>query len=236
MTRKKPSVRDVTERPAYSVGEAAHYLRMSPMTLQSWALGRTYPTASGIKRWQPLFDIADKRGRRLSFINLVEANVLAAVRRDHGVAMPKVRAALDFVRAELDVARPLADEKFETDGVSLFVKRYGELINASQSGQRALRGMLDAALQRIERSAPDGVPVRLYARGPTDAAAPSRFVAFDPNIAFGRPILVTSGVPVAAIAGRFRGGDTIHFLAEDYGVGAEAIEEALRQAELLRAA
>ena len=226
---------NVFERPTYGIREAAQYLRLNPTTLQSWALGRSYPTAKGDKHWPALFEIADHRRRLLSFTNLVEANVLAAVRRDHGVKMPNVRAALEFVQQQLQVKRPLADEKFETDGVGLFVERYGELIEASKHGQQVLRGMLDDALKRIERSEPDGVPIRLFPRG-FNQSPRSEFVAFDPMVAFGRPSLVKSGAPIAAIANRFRGGDSIAFLAEDYGVGAEAIEEAIRQADVLRAA
>lgn len=227
---------EIRERPAYGIHEAAHYLGLSPSTLQSWALGRRYPTTSGMRHWSPLFDVADKRNRRLSFINLVEASVLAAVRRDHGVRMPAVRAALDYVRERLNVPRPLADQKFVTDGVGLFVERYGRLIDASRQGQQVLQGMLDAALRRIDRAEPGGVPIRLYPnRSPNDRER-AHYVAFDPAIAFGRPALVGAGVPIAAIAERFRAGDTMTFLAQDYGVGSDAIEEAIRLADNLRAA
>jgi len=230
----KPTPKDIKERAAYGIGEASRYLHLNPTTLQSWALGRTYPTTEGEKQWPALFEIADRQNRRLSFINLVEANVLGAVRKDHGVAMPKVRAALDFVRKSLNVRRPLCDQQFETDGVDLFIQHYGKLVNVSRSGQIALEEMLRAALRRIERNI-DGIPIRLYAAGPQDRER-SAFVAFDPEIAFGRPALVGSGAPVAAINERFRAGDSIRDLAEDYGVERDAIEEAIRQAELLHAA
>src|SRR5437773_4870501 len=107
---------DIRERPAYSIAEAARYVRMNPTTLQSWAVGRDYPTANGPREWQPLFAIADKRNRRLSFLNLIEASVLASVRKQHGIAMPKIRAALDYVRGQLGTERPLYHEQFQTNG------------------------------------------------------------------------------------------------------------------------
>lgn len=232
---KHTRLNDLRERPAYSIGEAAHYLRMNPMTLGSWALGRGYSTTEGAKHSPALFKIADPRNRRMSFTNLVEANVLSAVRRDHKIAIPKIRNALDFVREQLGVKRPLCDEKFETDGADLFVMRYGELINASRSGQIALRELLETALKRIEREAPTGAPVRLFAAGP-DEQARSPYVAFDPKIAFGRPALIRAGTPIAVIADRFRAGDSMDTLAGDFGVERQAIEEAVRQADLLRAA
>lgn len=231
----KHTANSVRETAAYSVGEAARYLHLNATTLQSWALGRTYPTAEGEKTWPALFEIKDRKNRRLSFINLVEANVIAAVRRDHGVAMPKIRAALDYVQKTLKVARPLCDQEFETNGVDLFVQHYGELVNVSHSGQIAMAEMLHAALRRIERNM-HGVPIRMYAAGANDQAKRSAFVAFDPAIAFGRPALVGSGAPIAAINERFRAGESMKDLAEDYAVDRDAIEEAIRQAEILRAA
>jgi len=232
---EKLTAEQIRERPAYSIAEAARYLRMNEQTLGTWALGRRYKTANGEKQWPALFRIADRRGRRMSFTNLIEGNVLSALRRQHGVSVPKIRDALNYVRDQLNVARPLADEQFGTNGVDLFVERYGKLMNASRHGQLAIRELLQAALRRIEREAPSGVAIRLYAATP-DERERSQFVAFDPAIAFGRPALIGSGVPIAAIAERFRAGDSISALAEDYAVGRPAIEEAIRQAELLRAA
>jgi uncharacterized protein (DUF433 family) len=231
---ERPSVIDVRNRPAYSVGEAASYVHMSPATLQSWALGRKYPIADGEKTWPALFEIADRDARRLSFANLVEANVLAALRRDHRIAMPKVRAALDFVRERLRVNRPLLDQQFETDGVDLFVEHYGNLINASRSGQHALEEMIRAALRRIERD-DAGFPIRLFPIGPR-ASERSPYVAFDPMIAFGRPAIVGAGAPVEVVYDRFEAGDSTDDLAADYGVERAAIEEAIRQAGHFRRA
>jgi uncharacterized protein (DUF433 family) len=231
---ERPSAFDIRNQPAYSVAEAAHYLRIAPATLQSWALGRAYETASGQKQWPALFVVSDPVRRRLSFVNLVEASILAAVRRDHGVAMPKIRDALDYVKTELGVDRPLCDQQFETDGVDLFVDHFGQLINASRSGQITMKEALRIALRRITRDT-QGIPIVLYAADASERDR-SAFVAFDPSIAFGRPALVGSGATVAAINDRFRGGDSVDLLAQDYGVERAAIEEAIRQAEILRAA
>src|SRR5882724_4086947 len=80
--------------PAYSVAEAAHYLRMPEGTLRSWVAGRLYPVAGESKRSRPLIHLDDPQRQYLSFINLVEAPVLAAIRCRHGVKLPKARKAL----------------------------------------------------------------------------------------------------------------------------------------------
>src|SRR5260370_14087843 len=120
------------ELPGYSIAEAAHYLRMPPATLRSWVLGRYYPTATGRQFFRPVLELPDRDRPQLSFLNLVEAHVLDAIRRDHEVALKQVRAALTFVAKHFPSRHPLADQDFQTDGVHLFIERYGALINASR--------------------------------------------------------------------------------------------------------
>src|SRR5471030_2732976 len=128
--------------PAYSVAEACHYMHMPEETLRSWVAGRRYPVAGQMKRARPLIHLDDPKKQFLSFINLVEAHVLAAIRRRHGVRLPKVRKALDYVKNRFGIERPLVDEAFQTDGLNLFVDHYGALINASQEGQQAMKEIL----------------------------------------------------------------------------------------------
>ena len=147
--------------PAYSLAEAAHYLRMPEGTLRSWVVGRVYPVAGQSKRSRPLIHLDDPQKQYLSFINLVEAHVLAAIRRRHGVKLPKVRVALDYVQRQFQFEHPLIDQAFQTDGLDLFVERYGELINASREGQQAMKEIIGVYLKRIEWDA-KGLPIKLY--------------------------------------------------------------------------
>lgn len=93
----------------------------------------------------------------VSFINLGEANVLAAVRRNHQVATPKIRTALDVVREHLRISRPLADEKFATDEVDLFFERYGRPVDASRKAQLALRETISQQRRNPSTRAPFGL-------------------------------------------------------------------------------
>jgi len=218
--------------PAYSIAEAAHYLRMPEETLRSWVAGRLYPVAGRSKRSRPLIHLNDPKRQYLSFINLVEAHVLAAIRRRHGVKLPKVRNALDYVRRQFRVDRPLINQAFQTDGLDLFVERYGQLINASREGQRAMKEIIGAYLKRIEWDA-KGIPIKLYlfTRDTQAAAAPAsdpRVVVMNPAISFGRPVIAGTGIPVSAIYERYKAGDSVADLAQDFRLETSAIEEAIR--------
>jgi uncharacterized protein (DUF433 family) len=218
--------------PAYSVVEAAHYLRMPEGTLRSWVVGRLYPVAGASKRSRPLIHLDDPKKQYLSFINLVEAHVLAAIRRRHGVRLPKVRRALDYVHRQFRAERPLINQAFQTDGLDLFVERYGELINASREGQHAMKEIIGVYLRRIEWDA-KGLPIRLYpftrdTQAETAPASDPRVVVMNPAVSFGRPVIIGTGIPVASIYERYRAGDSVADLAKDFSLDTSAIEEAIR--------
>lgn len=218
---------DLRETPTYGLTEAAHYLRMPVATLRSWVLGRPYPTGAGRRFFQPLIAIADPARRLLSFLNLVEAHVLCAIRRDHKIALASARRAVTYVERELAVRRPLATQKFETDGASLFVQHYGRLIDASQHGQLALRELLGAHLRRIEWDEHE-LALRLFPFTRKGQADEPRFIVIDPRVSFGRPVLAGTGIPTSVIAERYKAGESMEELSRDYARSRVEIEEAVR--------
>ena len=222
-----PEGRDSRYMPAYAVAEAAHYLRIPESTVRSWVLGRYYPTRAGQTFFRPLITLADKRRHLLSFINLVGIHVLDAIRRDHQISLKKVRRALDYLMKHFPSEHPLADQTFETDGLDLFIQFYGQLVNISQSGQLAIRNILEAHLKRIERD-PRGIPLRLYPFTRKREPEEPRAVVIDPHVSFGRPILAGTGIPTAVIVERYKAGESIDDLADDYDRSRLEIEEAIR--------
>jgi uncharacterized protein (DUF433 family) len=160
-------------------------------------------------------------------MNLVEIHVLDAIRREHKISLPKVRAALDFLRAKFPSKHPLADQEFATNGVDLFVEKYGKLINITESGQLAMREFLAAYLRRIERDS-HGVPVKLYPFTRTRQGDEPKVVVIDPEIAFGQPVLASTGIPTAVIADRLKAGESVEELAADYRRSPEEIIDAIR--------
>jgi uncharacterized protein (DUF433 family) len=209
------------------LAEAAHYLKLPVATLRSWVVGRSYPTARGPGRFQPLIHPARRKPPVLSFSNLIEAHVLRALRTAHGVSVKDLRKALRHAEESLGVERLLLHpELLRTEGGRLFLDRYGELINLSASGQLAMRKVLEQHLERIEWEAPQA-PVRLYPFLSSEAPASQRPIAIDPRIAFGRPIVVRTGVSTQVIAERIDAGETIAALAEDYDLAPEEIEKAV---------
>lgn len=219
--------RDPRELPAYSLSEAARYLRMPEATLRSWVFGRHYPAAGDRRFFKPVIHLPEQGRLVLSFVNLVEAHVLEAIRRDHDISLRKVRTAVAFLERHFESRHPLADHHLETDGLDLFIERFGLLINLSQSGQLAIRELITAYLRRIERD-PGGVPIRLYPFTRKRELEEPRAVVIDPFVSFGRPVLMGTGISTAVVAERFKAGEAMEELAKDYGRSVLEIQEAIR--------
>jgi uncharacterized protein (DUF433 family) len=213
--------------PAYSAPEASHYLLVPQATVRSWVVGRDYPTKAGSRFFRPVIAVPNPKRRSLSFINLVEVHVLDALRRDHHVPLDKIRIALDYLQNQFGSKHPLAEERFTTDGLDLFVHKYGQLINASRAGQLGMKELLETYLKRVERDA-KGVALRLYPFTRKRAPNEPRSVVIDPFVSFGKPVLAGTGIPTSIVAERYKAGESVRQLSSDYGRSDLDIEEAIR--------
>ena len=217
--RERPPT-DPREIPAYTVAEAAALVRVPVSTLKTWIHGEGRASRG-------LLVLPSSRPRLLAFSHLVEAFVLAAIRRGHGVALQRVRRAMRFVKHELAVARPLTHVKFKTDGVDLFVEHWGKLVNASRDGQLSMRGAIESSLRRVDWDR-HGLAIRLFPLVRTGGTDQPKTVVIDPERGFGRPTLSGKGIRVDVIVERYRAGETIAELAADYRVAPELIDDAVR--------
>jgi len=227
LEKRKSEQKSSIEQAAYSLTEASRYLSIPVATLRSWVAGRKYPTDSGPKFFRPIIELSGDVRTGLSFVNLVEAHVLDAIRRHHQVPLNKIRHAIYYLQKHFSSKHPLAEQRFQTDGIDLFIEKFGQLINVTQSGQIALRELLEAHLHRVEHDA-SGAVVRLYPFTRKRELHEPKVVVIDPHVSYGRPVLVGTGIPTAIVAERYKAGESIDELAEDYGRSREEIEEAIR--------
>lgn len=214
--------------PTYGIYESAHALKIPADTLRSWIHGRDYPTKWGKKRFEPLITLPDPDLSLLSFINLVEAHVLDAIRYKDRLPLENVRDAIDHLREQYHSEHPLVEYNFQHDGVDLFTEIERDVVNVSKRGQLAIREIVTAYLKRIARDS-KGSAIALYPylkRDPQTVEGP-KLVLIDPRISFGKPILVGVGVPTSVVADRHEAGESIAELAKDYECEASEIKAAI---------
>jgi uncharacterized protein (DUF433 family) len=116
----------------------------------------------------------------------------------------------------------------QTDSAHVFARVFGTLVLASTKpgaaqGQIAIGPIVERYLSRIDRTG--GVLRRLF---PFVGDDERRVVAIDPFQKFGKPYLVDVGVETAAVASRFRAGESIEHLARDFDATEDQISGALR--------
>ena len=232
---------DPREIPAYSVSTAAYLLNLPPTTLQKWVSGRpSRASAEGAPYVTPLIARPDGSSA-LSFFNLLECHTLSAFRRQN-ISPLNRRKAVETLREMFpDLTHPLLGLEFQTDGTSLFVQKWGALVNLSRGGQLAMRELIEVHLKRIELDE-SGLPVKLFPFI-SNPGAPieqlrhePRPVQIDAGISFGRPVLSGTGITTLSIAERFKAGESAESIADDYGRELSEIMQAVRYELRLREA
>lgn len=208
------------------MAEAGRYLKLPAATLRSWVAGRAYPKAKGVGHSRPLIHPPKIQPPILSFWNLIESHVLRSLRTEHGVSLKAVREAVDYAERTEKVERLLLSKELRTHAGTLFLDKYGQLIDLPASGQLAMRMLFEEHLKRVEWDEWQ-FPVRLYPFVSTEGPSSERPIAIDPKIAFGRPIVIRAGVSTAAIAERIDAKETVDELAADYGLSVTEIEQAV---------
>ena len=212
--------------PAYTIAEAARYVRLPAATLRSWMFGRKYPKAEGTGLFNPLLEPASVQPPLLSFSNLIEAHVLRALRSEHGVSVQAVRASIKYAERQLIISRLLLRPELRAGAGRVFLERYGKLIELSASGQLAMREVFDRHLARIEWDSSD-IPIRLYPFVPASSPTDDRPIVIDPQIAFGRPVILSKGISTSAIVERIDADESVEEVAADYELDVGEVTQAL---------
>jgi uncharacterized protein (DUF433 family) len=222
--------------PLYSMAEAARYLGLRRTTFATWAKGYTRRTEAGrhITKEPVVTSLPApfRGGPSVPFIGLAEGLVLAAFRQAH-VPLQQIRPALDFLRAEVGMEHALASQRLYLAGAELLwdyaqhddadpqaARGVRELVSI-RSGQRVFTEVVDRYLRLISY-ADDGLVERLQLPGYDTA-----LVGVDPRLNFGQPYFIHSGVRIENVLSRHRAGEPIEDLADDYGIPADEIADAI---------
>ena len=211
---------------AYSFREVALCIGVPVSTLRAWCLGQ--------RDFAPVLSRPGGGGayRSLSFFNLIEANVIAELRRDHQVSMNRVRKALAFLAENVPVAHPLVEKEILiTPKQRVYIVHKGKRTDISAGGQWPLDAVVRNLLRRVHRGS-HGIltfyPRVVQPKGhriPEEDYAP---VVVDPEVCFGRPLIAGTAIPTDVVADRYRGGESVRKMAEDYNLSRAQIEAALR--------
>jgi len=230
----EPSGGDVRDLPIYSSAEASFFLDIPKATIHRWMKHKTFKG----KHIPPMVVPADPAGPTLSYNNLAELHILSVATRVHKVKIRDVRRAMDYITEKYPSAHPLLSREFSTDGHDIFAKiaeggrfnpKNEQIVNFTRHGQLGLKELLEQYLERIVRDE-QFLPLKFYpvARGQKKE---NHVVAIMPTVSSGRPVIDKFGIPVASIWNRYKSGDSVPELAEDYEIPQDLVIGALRYVE-----
>ena len=215
--------RDPLDMPLYTYADAARYLDMPYSTVRYWSKGGSYSSRGKRGYFEPLIKAAGDGKLSLSFLNLVELDVLNSLRKVHEVSSDTVRVGLENAREELNTPRPLLSDHLHTFGRRLFTDQSGGLIELTNLAQAVLDGVLWQVLNRVQRNEAN-IPIKFYPD--VDGAPVDKPVVINPKVSFGKPILSGSGIRTSMIALRLKSGETKEEVAEDYGIDVAEVTSA----------
>lgn len=220
--------------PLYSISDAARHINVSRSTFDAWA--RDYsrqragrPPVIGA----PVITlIPDGRGPSVSFIGLAEGFVLAAFRQA-GVPLQRIRPAILRLQERFGIAHVLASKSLYTDGAEVlydYAESHGDTPEArsarqlvvARNDQLVFREVVDSYLRRIEFASDN------WARAIHLPQYRTADVVIDPERSFGIPIFARGAARVEVVLSRFKAGESIESLSEEFGVPTDELLDALR--------
>jgi uncharacterized protein (DUF433 family) len=214
---------------AYSISEAAKLADTSAATVRRWLMGYEAPGHHMV----PVFGEKERRSDTLllSFLELIEVVVASRFRHDDNISLDRIRRAHRFAREKIGVSYPFASNRFRAEGGHVLheFERQAPATGSAMmafdlNGQWVLPSDVQDALTNIDFETRDSLAARWFPFGR------EAHVVVDPHLAGGRPIVEGTRVPISAIHQRFQAGESIDFLADDYGLASGVIEDVLRLA------
>jgi uncharacterized protein (DUF433 family) len=213
---------------AYSVTEAARLAKTTPQTVRRWLLGYHVPG----HHMEPVFGRRERDAEntlQVSFLELIEIAIAAHWRRMN-VQLRRIRDAHEFARRRLYVPFPFATMDFKIQGGHIIHEfeveepvRFSGMMAFDANGQWALPIQVQEELEAIDFEKTGGMfATRWFPFGR------KAHVLIDPHLSAGRPVIEGTRIPITAIQERFDAGESIRFLAKDYGVSISVVEEVLR--------
>ena len=219
-------------RGIYELGDAARLIGMRRRSARRWLGGYSYTAQDGSKRQaEPLWEtgLPKVEGQiGLCFRDLIQLCVVAHLRREIKISLQRLRLAIGHAQEVMDTDYPLARSDFQTDGQRLFLeildgsderedRRLYDLLSGQYVFRRAVAPLFKQLDFGIDQHAERWWPL-----------GRKRRIVLDPQLAFGRPVTATAGVPTEAIREAAAHLGSVGAVARWFEVPRSEVEDALR--------
>lgn len=204
----------------YTISEAARLVGVSHRQAKAWFSGWTVDTPGVLGK----SDYTDmQRPDLVSFLDLVDVLVVGQLRKQN-ISMPAIRRAYRIISSRLNSPHPFGRQELYADTTGRLFYYAGtesgdESLVELVSGQAAFPKILLRYLQKIEYD-PDSRLARRITLGQN--------IAIDAQMRYGKPIVVSAGMPTALLAGAYKANnrDAEH-VADWYNVSVTDVMDAV---------
>lgn len=185
-----PLDHSILGKGVYTPREAARLVGTNAQLILRWTRG----SGPNEPLWHGYYRFLDDDVTDISFLDLIEVRVVAAMRRV-GIPLQQIRFAIAFAQDKFGIERPLASQSFKTDGTEILmeaIEEDGELVSLSKKrpGQKVFKQIISQSLDDLEY---DGeVVARWRPKGHSQ-------VVIDPDRFFGDPVLDKFGISTATL-------------------------------------
>ena len=212
----------LADTPRYAITDVADYLKLQPW--HAFALARGLEGVPWPPPAQPTFTETEYGDPlpvtfRLIAEIFVRAGAIDAARASKSEA-GRLALMAGFERSRAGTLPFDADDATRADVVA---RQFSELDSLTKGAVRRF------ALMRSERvEIEDATPLRLFPLTRDPGKLGPRLVALDPLYRGGSPTVTGKSMPIYAIMGYFRGGDSLSELPESFNLTLEEVEELAR--------
>lgn len=208
----------------YTPREAARLVGSNAQQILRWTRG----SGATEPLWTAHYQFLDNDITEISFYDLIEVRVVAAMRRAN-ISLQSIRFAIHFAQDKFGIDRPLASQSFKTDGTEILmeaIENDGEFVSLSKKrpGQKVFREIISQSLNDLEY---EGEYVARWR--PTKHLQ----VVIDPKRHFGDPILDEYGISTKTIYDEFQVFGDLKYLSKIYEVPLNTLRAGLKFEERL---
>lgn len=191
---------DIIGTGFYPLNQAARLVGAEPRALRRWLRGYSRKYHGGQVRSEPLWrtQLQDEELPEdvIGFRDLLEARMVTAFVR-HGVDLKVIRATIDAAAQHFDIAYPLTQQQFLTDGKRIFLQAMEQATDEPKMidvlrKQFVFSDIIKPSLYAGIEYGKDGA-VRWFPLGKR------KTIVLDPALQFGTPVIANAGIPTDTI-------------------------------------
>lgn len=208
---------DILGQGIYSPNQAARLVGSSVAEVLRWTRG----SESRAPLWSAYYSRIEN-STALNFLDLIELRVVKRL-RSAGLSLQSIRYARDLATDKFGIDRPLASEKFQTDGLEVFMEaseKSEELWSLSKKrpGQKVFSSVIEQSLKDLE-----------FDEGLASRWRPSKTpaVVIDPARQFGAPVLDEYSISTFVLMSEMQIFNDARYLSKLYEVPLRLVKQAL---------